>query len=198
MQPEIQIFTPYINFQSSPTVVGEPKAVLSALMLYWSINKVNTKTYLQKPKVVLRGSSDRLSNLFRNIRGLACLIRPPLPQLVTTPPATRHDVKMQVRHDLAGNPAIVHAEIETLNLRAFLHGGGYFFYDLEQIAKNGSRRVQNVRIMFFRDDQCMSGIDGVDVQKREKRFVLIDFIGRNFPLNDFTKYTIRHICSSQN
>jgi len=76
---------------------------------------------------------------------------------------TGNDVKMGVRHNLAGGAVIVHYYIYPVGINPVFYGDGYFFDKRSDVFQNFIGQIVNFFIMFFRYDKRMAEIDRLNV-----------------------------------
>ena len=95
---------------------------------------------------------------------------------------------------LAAVGLAVNHETCSFFLAAVLYG--YFLGLKKQPSKQACVRrvsVHDAPDVFFGYYQEMYRRLGIDVGEGKKFIILEQFFGRNFPLNDFTEYTVAHI-----
>ena len=107
----------------------------------------------------------------------------PVPVESVVGPA-RHDVEVRVHHDLSGGGAVGEVEVEAVGLKPMAHGGADARAHKEHAARGGFRDGGGAGVVFLRDDEDVSEVDGEEVEESEDEVILVDFHGRDFAVDD--------------
>jgi hypothetical protein len=100
-------------------------------------------------------------------------------------------MKMDVRHHLAGGPAIGLRDIDAIRLEGFDLGLGDLLHDHDQFLERCRRCVCDGVNMLFGHHQRVALGHRSDVHEGQDIIVLINFHAGKRPGDDFAKYAIR-------
>ncbi len=104
----------------------------------------------------------------------------------------RDEVYVRMENDLTRCRAVVHDDIDAVGLKGLLNRARHLMYGAchgEPIALGD---FKDIRRMLLGDDQRMTIVHGIDVEKRNRIRILKKDVGRNFLGNYFAENTILH------
>ena len=102
------------------------------------------------------------------------------------------DVEMSVVDELPGRPAVVHFQINAIGLRARLDQLGHRLGGRAPFSQHFGRQIKQIDEVGFGNQESMTQINRIDVQKSQKMLIFPDFIARNLAGHDFAKETVNH------
>lgn len=115
----------------------------------------------------------------------------PVPVESVVRPA-RHDVEVRVHHDLAGGGAVGEVEVEAVGVKSVAERGADARAHVEHAASGGFRDGGGAGVVFLRDDEDVSEVDGEEVEEGEDEVVFVDFHGRDFAVDDAAEQAVFH------
>lgn len=86
-----------------------------------------------------------------------------MPQRMAVAGKPRHEMKVEVRNNLSGNCAIVHAEIERARARSAEDRRRKALDDVQSAVDVLGKRVEQILTVPPGDDKRVAGVHGVDV-----------------------------------
>ena len=99
-------------------------------------------------------------------------------------------MKVSVKNILSGRGSIIRGQIESIRIHSFYHRSSNFFASFYKITQKIFRCIQYVRIMIFWYNQSMTGLNRLDIQKRQGLLIFVDFAGRQLSGYNFAKNTV--------
>lgn len=96
-----------------------------------------------------------------------------MPRVMPIARTSRHDVEVEMRDDLPGVRAIVHAEVEGGRAGGFDDCRGKALNDVERPMNILGLRIKELGAMRARHDKRVPGIHRIDVQKCYDIIILI-------------------------
>lgn len=99
---------------------------------------------------------------------------------------------MKMEYALSRTSVVRIKYVDAFTAAVFYAVVGNFFYSVHYMVKRFFVCIQNVRAMFFWNDQHMSVNIICYVHKRKRMLIFVNFHARNIAVNDFAKNTIFH------
>ncbi len=101
-----------------------------------------------------------------------------------------YDVKVQMGDDLAGGSSVVEPNIQRRGPQSASDTPGDHLHRLKDLARQfGGQTLQPLGV-HFGDDQRMAICHGVNIQKRQRILIFVDFMSRQFPAHDSAENTV--------
>ena len=102
------------------------------------------------------------------------------------------DVEMQMEHTLLSGLARCVQDVYTAKTTVIYVVVGNLLYCLDNVRKYFRIAIHHVCAVLFGDDKCVAVAIASDIQKGVGVFVLVDFVGWNLTVDNFTKDAVFH------
>ena len=100
------------------------------------------------------------------------------------------DMHVKMEYGLAGNSSIVGEDIIAIQVQTLDDRAGNYLSYMKNIVQIALRYRQEIAAMGFWDDECVSVVNGVDVENRDYPIILVENFSGPLALNNLTKDTI--------
>jgi len=97
-------------------------------------------------------------------------------------PVARHDVEVNVHDGLSCRFAVVLEDVKAIARQRVLEMGGNFLHAGDNGGERIVRRIEKPRGVHLGDYEGVTLREGVDVEIRENKFILVYLEGRNFAI----------------
>jgi hypothetical protein len=118
---------------------------------------------------------------------LPVLVRVPVPMRVSVTLETWDDVDVKMKDELSGGTVVVDTDVDPVRSDRLLYLWGEQFDRTHRSLENLRRDLVDVPVMFFRDDERVTSVDGVDIEKSERIFVFVYLFCRNLSGGDLAE-----------
>ena len=103
------------------------------------------------------------------------------------------EVDVRVVNELAGVFAVVHHHIDAVAGEAFFEQKCDFACSLARGGPILGGNIENsARPIGLRNDECVPRHDRMNIKERQRLFIFIHLVRRNFPTHDLTENTVLH------